>query len=236
MFNIYLSVYDILAFTVFIVGWVSYSIYADQTAKSRRPVAVVMDDYRLRWMERMLERENRMPDVNITVSFVRVSMMFASTSILFLAGSLAMLGQVDNVREIIAGLAHARPSSRILMEIQLFILMAIFVYAFFKFIWAIRLFDNMLILLGAAPQNIDCDETIKREYPKHMAQVANRANFNLNRGQRAYIFGLGLLPWFLHPLLLVASTIVVIAVLYRRDFCLVSLCALEDLRAHHEVR
>jgi len=236
MFNIYLPVYDILAFTVFIVGWVSYSIYADQTAKSQRPVAVVIDDYRLRWMERMLERENRMPDVNIAVSFVRVSMMFASTFILFLAGSLAMLGQVDNVREIIAGLAHAHPASRILMEIQLFILMAIFVYAFFKFIWAIRLFDNMLILLGAAPQNIDCDETIKREYPKYMAQVANRANFNLNRGQRAYIFGLGLLPWFLHPLLLVASTIVVIAVLYRRDFCLVSLCALEGLRAHHEVR
>ena len=103
----------------------------------------------------MLERENRMPDVNIAVSFVRVSMMFASTFILFLAGSLAMLGQVDNVREIIAGLAHAHPASRILMEIQLFILMAIFVYAFFKFIWAIRLFDNMLILLGAAPQNID---------------------------------------------------------------------------------
>jgi uncharacterized membrane protein len=236
MFNIYLPVYDILAFTVFIVGWVSYSIYADQTAKSQRPVAVVIDDYRLRWMERMLERKNRMPDVNIAVSFVRVSMMFASTFILFLAGSLAMLGQVDNVREIIACLAHAHPASRILMEIQLFILMAIFVYAFFKFIWAIRLFDNMLILLGAAPQNIDCDETIKREYPKYMAQVANRANFNLNRGQRAYIFGLGLLPWFLHPLLLVASTIVVIAVLYRRDFCLVSLRALEDLRAHHEVR
>ena len=44
-----------------------YSIYADQKAKSRRPVAVVMDDYRLRWMERTLERENRMPDVNIAV-------------------------------------------------------------------------------------------------------------------------------------------------------------------------
>ncbi len=233
MFNIYLPVYDILAFTVFIVGWVSYSIYTDQTAKSRRPVAVVMDDYRLRWMERMLERENRMPDVNIAVSFVRVSMMFASTSILFLAGSLAMLGQVDNVREIIAGLAHARPASRTLMEVQLFILTAIFVYAFFKFIWAIRLFDNMLILLGAAPQSIDCDETIKREYPRHMAQVVSRATFNLNRGQRAYTFGLGLLPWFLHPLLLVISTLVVIAVLYRRDFRSASLRALEDLRAHH---
>jgi len=233
MNNIYLPVYDILAFTVFIVGWVSYSIYTDQMAKARRPVAVVMDDYRLRWMERMLERENRMPDVNIAVSFVRVSMMFASTSILFLAGSLAMLGQIENVRDIIAGLTYARPASTTLMEIQIFILTAIFVYAFFKFMWAIRLFDNMLILLGAAPQNVDCDETIKKEYPRHMAQVVSRANFNLNRGQRAYTFGLGLLPWLLHPLLLVVSTIIVIAVLYRRDFRSASLKALEDLRAHH---
>ena len=82
----------------------------------------------LRWMERMLERENRMPDVNIAVSFVRVSMMFASTSHpCFWRVRLAMLGQVDNVREIIAGLAHARPaSSASLMEIQLFLLTAIF--------------------------------------------------------------------------------------------------------------
>lgn len=233
MTNIYIPINDMLAFAVFMVGWISYSIYADEKAKSRRPVATLMDDYRLRWMERMLERENRMPDVNIAVSFVRVSMMFASTSILFLAGSLAMLGQIDNVREIIAGLAYARPASRSLMEIQLFLLTAIFVYAFFKFIWAVRLFDNMLILLGAAPQPSDCDETIKREYPKHMARFADRANFNLNRGQRAYTFGLGLLPWFLYPALLVASTLIVIAVLYRRDFRSASLKALEDLRGHH---
>ncbi len=233
MSNIYIPVNDVLAFAFFMIGWVSYSNYADDKGKSRRPVATLMEDYRLRWMERMLERENRMPDVNITVSFVRVSMMFASTSILFLAGSLAMLGQVDNVREIIAGLAYARPASRVLMEVQLFLLTGIFVYAFFKFVWAVRLFDNMLILLGAAPQSTDCDETIKREYPKHMARFAGRATYNLNRGQRAYTFGLGLLPWFLHPILLVVSTLVVIAVLYRRDFRSASLKALEDLREHH---
>jgi len=37
----------------------------------------------------------------------------------------------------------------------------------------------------------------------------------------------------LHPALLVISTLVVIAVLYRRDFRSVSLEVLEDLRRHH---
>jgi uncharacterized membrane protein len=229
----YLPIYDIVALALFFTGWARYSTYADSLAHGKRPVAVVMNDYRLRWMERMLERENRMPDVNISVSFVRTSMMFASTSILLLAGSLAMLGQIEAVREIIGGLAYARPASRVLMEIQLFTLTAIFVYAFFKFVWAVRLFNNLLILLGAAPQPLDCDEVIKREYPKYMARFAERASNNFNRGTRAYTFGLGLLPWLLHPALLVISTLVVIAVLYRRDFRSVSLEVLEDLRRHH---
>lgn len=228
-----LPVYDIAAFLAFASGWIGYSIYVDDKAKARRPVAVVMDDYRLRWMERMLERENRMPDVNIAVAFVRTSMMFASTSILFLAGSLAMLGQIDNVREIIAGLEYARPASPTLMEIQLFILTAIFVYAFFKFVWSVRLFNNMLILLGAAPQVQDCDDVIRSEYPKHMSRFIERAMLNFNRGTRAYSFGLALLPWFLHPTLLLASTVVVLWMLYRRDFRSASLEALEDLRQHH---
>lgn len=224
---------DLLAFIFFLAGWIGYSVYTDRTAIGKRPIAVVMNDYRLRWMERMLERENRMPDVNITVSLSRTSMMFASTSILLLAGSMAMLGQMDSVREIIAGIDFARPAPRMLTEIQLFSLTAIFVYAFFKFVWAIRLFNNLMILLGAAPQPSDCDEAIRRDYPQHMARFAERAFANLNRGTRAYTFGLGLLPWLLHPLLLVLSTAIVIAMLHRRDFRSVSLEVLEDLRRHH---
>lgn len=233
MSDFYVPVYDLTALLIYVAGWVGYSLYADRLALSRRPVAVVMNDYRLRWMERMLERENRMPDVNITVSFVRSSMMFASTTILLMAGALAMLGQIENVREIIAGLPFGRPASRGLMEIQLIFLAAIFVFAFFKFVWAVRLFNNMLVLLGAAPQSKDCDPNIIHEYPAHMARFLQRAQHNLNLGTRAYAFGLGLLPWFLHPMLLIASTVVVIYMLYRRDFRSLSLKALEDLREHH---
>lgn len=229
----HIPVFDAVALVVYLAGWFGYSLYADRLALARRPVAVVMNDYRLRWMERMLERENRMPDVNITVSFVRAGQMFASTTILLMAGSLAMLGQIDSVREIIAGLPFGRPAARGLMEIQLIILTAVFVFAFFKFLWAVRLFNNMLVLLGAAPQPGDCDDDIKRQYPQHMARFLQRAQHNLNLGTRAYAFGLGFLPWFLHPAFLIASTVIVIAMLHRRDFRSLSLKALEDLREHH---
>jgi uncharacterized membrane protein len=233
MTNVYIPIYDLIAVILYLVGWGGYSLYADRLARNRRPVAVVMNDYRLRWMERLLERENRMPDVNITVSFVRTSMAFGSTTILLIAGSLAMLGQIDHVRDIIAGLSFARPASRYLMEIQLFMLTAVFVFAFFKFVWSTRLFNNMLVLVGAAPQASDCDAQLKQDYPLHMSRFLDRATINMNQGTRAYAFGLGLLPWLLHPLLLIVSTVIVIAVQYRRDFRSLSLKVLEDLREHH---
>ncbi|MDA8637581.1 DUF599 domain-containing protein [Rhodospirillales bacterium] len=232
-FTMMFPITDILAITVFFVCWAGYSHYVDTRAVAKRPVAVVMNDYRLRWMERMLERENRMPDVNITVAFVRSSIMFASTSILLIAGAVALLGQIESVRAILGELAYARPAPKALMEIQVFVLAGIFIYAFFTFVWAIRLFNNMLVLLGAAPQSTDCDEVIRREYPRHMALFAGRAFRFSNRGMRAYAFGLALLPWFVHPLMLIGSTLIVLTVLYRRDFRSVSLEVLEELRTHH---
>ena len=56
---------DIIAIVLFFAAWAGYSHYVDTRAIAKRPVAVVLNDYRLRWMERMLERENRMPDINI---------------------------------------------------------------------------------------------------------------------------------------------------------------------------
>lgn len=224
---------DIIAIVLFFAAWAGYSHYVDTRAIAKRPVAVVMNDYRLRWMERMLERENRMPDVNISVAFVRSAMMFASTSILLIAGAVAMLGQIESVRAILGELSYTRPAPKALMEVQVFVLTGIFIYAFFTFVWAIRLFNNFLILLGAAPQASDCDEAIRVELPKRMAMFLSRAFRFANRGMRAFAFGLALLPWFLHPVLLIASSLLVLIVLYRRDFRSVSLEVLEDLRAHH---
>jgi uncharacterized membrane protein len=87
--------------------------------------------------------------------------------------------------------------------------------------------------LGAAPQVSDCDEAIRIELPKRMAMFLSRAFRFSNRGMRAFAFGLALLPWFLHPVLLIASSLLVLIVLHRRDFRSVSLEVLEDLRAHH---
>lgn len=220
---------DALALVWFSLGMFGYTTVADTIAWGKRPMAVVLDDYRLRWMERMLGRENRMPDVQIVNAYIRSGGLFISTTLLVLAGVVAVMGQIENLRIIVHDIAIAQPASRRLMELRLFVLMIIFVYAFFKFAWCLRQFNYALIMIGAAPKTEDCDAAFMAAFPPRAASILGRAANNFNRGLRSYYFALALLPWFIHPAFLLVTTVWVIIVLSRRDFRSVTLKTLSDL-------
>ena len=166
----------------------------------------------------MLERENRMADVNIVIAHIRSVTLFASTSILILAGTVAVLGNIEQLRKVISELSFAAEPVAETLELKVFVLIGIFVYAFFKYAWCLRQFNYSLILIGAAPMAEDCDEAIRESYPLRAATILTRATNTFNRGLRAYYFGLASLTWFVQPWFLVLSCIWVVLVLYRRDY------------------
>jgi len=124
----------------------------------------------------------------------------------------------DRAIEVVQSLSFGHAGSRQPWEIKLAGLMVIFVYAFFKFGWAYRLFNYCAILIGATPEG----ERRASEEAVQMAERAARMNTiaaaHFNRGQRAYFFALGYLGWFAGPLVFIAATTAVFAVLYRRQF------------------
>ncbi len=234
LFNTSIPLLDALALTWFFAGATLYTMLADQIAWGKRPMAVVLHDYRLRWMERMLERDNRMADVQIVNSYIRSGSLFISTTLLVLAGIVALLGQIEDLRVIIHDVSMAQPASRRLMEFRVFILVLVFVYAFFKFAWCLRQFNYTLVMIGAAPHAGQCDAAITAQFPPRAALILSRAQDNFNRGLRSYYFALALLPWFIHPLMLFGTTVWVLLVLYRRDFRSVTLKTLDELGAADE--
>ncbi|MCF3629767.1 DUF599 domain-containing protein [Thalassospiraceae bacterium LMO-SO8] len=231
LFNTSIPLLDALALAWFLAGAALYTALADQIAWGKRPMAVVLHDYRLRWMERMLERDNRMADVQIVNSYIRSGSLFISTTLLVLAGIVALLGQIEDLRVIIHDISMAQPASRRLMEFRVFILVLVFVYAFFKFAWCLRQFNYTLVMIGAAPHAGQCDAAITTQFPPRAATILSRAQDNFNRGLRSYYFALALLPWFIHPLMLFGTTVWVLLVLYRRDFRSVTLKTLAELGA-----
>jgi uncharacterized membrane protein len=94
----------------------------------------------------------------------------------------------------------------------------IFIYAFFKFAWAYRLFNYVAILIGAMPQAKQRDTPEAEAHVIRTTRLFEAAGRHFNRGQRAFFFALGYLGWFVSPWILFITTAAVVIVTWRRQF------------------
>ena len=142
---------DILAVGFFILEWTVYAVTLEHTAYGRDSLSARMNVYREVWIRRMLDREARMVDMQIMGALQNGTAFFASTSLLAVGGALALLRATNEALAVLGALPIDLSPSPALWEIKCVGLILIFVYAFFKFAWAYRLFNYVSILLGAMP-------------------------------------------------------------------------------------
>jgi uncharacterized membrane protein len=213
-----MSTLDLVALGWFVGIWIAYSLVIDQTALGRRGLTAAMHRYREVWMRQMIARQNRIVDTHITGSLQNGTAFFASTSLLAVGGALTLVRSTDEVLNVMAIVPFGLQTSRALWEVKAFGLVIIFVYAFFKFAWSYRLFNYVAIMIGAAPPDAEKDTAEAMVHARRTAGLVAEAGRHFNRGQRAFFLALGYLGWFIGPVVFLASTAAVIAVLARRQF------------------
>lgn len=218
---------DLVALLWLLLNWIGYTVFADRRSRVSLTLMHSTHGYRLRWMRECLRRDNRIVDTQIAGTLSRSVTFFASTSIFILAGLLAVLGAIDAAMVVVADLRYAVATTREMVELKLFVLLLVFVYAFFKFTWSLRHFNYLSVMIGAAPDHAD-PPSWAEEYAQRAARVSSEATMAFNRGLRAYYFGLATLTWVLHPLLFMVATALVVLILYRREFRSTILRALGD--------
>ena len=211
-----LNILDATAVAWLIVCWVGYTFYSEKSAPAGNLIGV-MHRRRIDWMMRMLERENRMVDLQIVNSALNNATFFASTSILILAGLFAVVASPEEVIAVVSDIPFAAKATPIIWELKVILMMLIFVHGFFKFAWAMRQFNYCSLLIGAAPVNAEPVERY-RDYAVSAALVASLAAKHFNHGMRSYYFGMAALSWFIHPAALFFAVLLVVLVLYRREF------------------
>ena len=217
---------DVTACVFFLLCWFGYALFAEWHARTTPSLHSVMNGYRRTWMLRMIERDNRMVDVNVLRTLTRSSQFFASTTMLVLGALIALLGYVQQALDVVSGLPFTIKASQRLLEIKVMLLVLIFVYAFFKFSWAIRQLGFCSTLVGAAPkQPKDNPEQFSVEIDR-LASVTSYAGTNFNDGLRSYYFAMAAMTWFLHPYLMLIATTWVVYILYHREFASKTLRAL----------
>lgn len=218
---------DLIALVWFLACAIGYTWFADH----RRVAVGLMGAtarHRLTWMERMLERDNRIVDSTLVGTMSRSVSFFAQTSIFILGGLIAMLGAQDRVREVVAQIPFASASSSTLWEAKIALLIVIFVFSFFKFTWSMRQFNYLVVLIGAAPLRDRIGIKEAEPVARRAARMSDLAVNHFNVGIRAYYFGLAALAWFVNPWLLMAASAWTVLVLWRREFRSHTLAALKD--------
>src|SRR6202023_596655 len=209
---------DILAVGFFILEWTVYAVTLEHSAYGQDSLSARMHVYREVWIRRMLERETRMVDMQIMASLQNGTAFFASTSLLAIGGALALRLSANEAVAVLRALPIDLSPSPALWEIKCVGLVLIFVYAFFKFAWAYRLFNYVAILLGAMPPAEARDTPDAEAHVIRTTRLFEAAGRHLNRGQRAVFFALGYLGWCVSPWVLFVTTALVVIVTWRRQF------------------
>jgi uncharacterized membrane protein len=165
-------------------------------------------------------RDPRMIDGLITQTLSHTPSFFSSTSILVIGGLFALLGTTDKATELMSEIPFAQTTTLIVFELKILVLVGIFVYAFFRFSWCMRLYTFVALVIGAMPppEAFASGQEDAQQHAERAAAMVGAAAETFNDGLRAYYFSFAALAWFISPMAMVLGTLLVVAILYSREF------------------
>ncbi len=211
---------DWLALASFLALWVGYAWFARVWGRKKGSLLETTNRYRGYWMQQTTARDPRMLDGLITQALSSTPSFFSSTSILAIGGLFALLGTTDKANELMSEIPFAQATTLVVFEFKVLVLAAIFVYAFFRFSWCMRQYTFVALVIGSMPSaaEFEAGKADRAAYAARAAGMVSAAAETFNDGLRAYYFSFAALAWFISPLAMLVATLVVVAILYSREF------------------
>jgi len=215
---------DWAAVVIFFGGWAGYAWFARHRANKHPSILAATNRIRREWMRQSTYRDVRVIDGVIIQNLSTSPSFFASTTILIIGGLLAILGTTEKTTELVRELPFAARTSVLVFDLKLVLMLVVFVYAFFRFTWSMRQYTFGALLIGSAPEakqfeimGADADDK-RAAFAMKSGKVLGLAAETFNDGLRAYYFAFAAIGWFFSPLVFMVATLVVIYVLYQREF------------------
>lgn len=213
---------DWIGLSLWAVSWLAYSLFAGRAERTRPSIMGAIARARHAWIAQSYRRDNKITDVAVMGNLIHSATFFSSTSLLLVGSAFALLGAIERGPEQVLDVMRSLPfgggvSSPLAMQAKALLVALVFVYAFFRFTWALRQFNLVTILIGTFPaqkeDNMPDDPRVFQA-----ARLNELAGVSFTQGLRAYYFSVPLLAWLLGPGLLIGASITVVAVIYLMDF------------------
>lgn len=213
---------DVIALCWFLFVWFAYAYLADIYSEKSKNLVTIMEKYRIQWMRQMIKRPDHLLDLRIIANLSQSTSFLASTSMLLIAGTIAALGYGEKGVEMMNKMGLTGTVSVQMWSVKTGLLVFIFIYAFFKATWVMRQFNFASVLIAATPayhENGKMEEVRhQHDYANRVAMIVSNAAKHFNMAIRSYYFGLAALAWYIHAYCLIGASIVVVLVIYRREF------------------
>lgn len=211
------SVFDVMALIWFFLCWVGHYYVTYLSPWKNLTISAKMTEMREKWMLNVVVRGDSPVDAIIQNGLQQGVLFFGSTTVLLIGGLVAGLGAADRGVAVLQQLPLASTSNAVQWELKILLVIFIFVMAFFKFAWSYRLYNYILIMIGAVPKR-EPDDPELTMYAKKLSLLHALAAKHFTTGLNAYFFALAAFTWFVNAWLFMVATLWVVLVLYRRAF------------------
>lgn len=212
------STLDLVAIGIYLATLVGYGAVSGLEALEKRSIVGAVQRQRERWMQNMALRDMRIVDAQLLGGLSQGNAFFASTAAIIIGGLSAMLGSGEKVQALLERLPFVALSSPTLFEMKLLLMIAIFIFSFFKFAWAFRLSHYAAIMIGATPILDAGNREACEAHARRTARLIGLAAEHANTGLRGFYYAIAAMAWFFHPVALIVATVWVMLILIRREF------------------
>jgi uncharacterized membrane protein len=208
-----LDAIGVACFLLLLLGYGRLAIWIG----SGRSLNAQMHQVRRGWMQRMIERPDRIVDAALTGHTVNSLAFFSSTNIIVIAGLFGVLSKADDAVRVITNWPFVEALSIDLLEYKILGLILILTYGFFRFTWALRQYNYCCALIGAVPLAKDLHRD-RHEIADQIAVVLTSALDSFSAGIRCYYFAIAWVCWLAGPVALLAATSLIALILFRLQF------------------
>lgn len=206
---------DFAAVAMLFGFWAAIGWRVEHPSSKHLSTSMIMAGFRQEWMRQMVTREPRIFDAQVLGTLRQGTAFFASTSVIAIGGTLAVIGNADRLAGVAADIT-LMDQPTIVWELKLMVLTLFLTNAFLKFVWANRLFGYCAVLMAAVPNDPAHADAFKRA--EQAAQINITGARSFNRGLRSMYFALASAAWLAGPLALMAAAIFTVTVIWRREF------------------
>lgn len=209
------STYDLVTLVLLFFCWALIGWRIEHPGTRHPSTSMLMAGYRRDWMVQLVTREPRVFDAQILATLRQGTAFFASTCMIALGGTLALMGNADRLAGVAQDITFSDQPA-IVWEIKLMLIALFLTNAFLKFVWANRLFGYCSVLVAAVPNDSNDPKAYHRA--NQAAEINITAARSFNRGLRSIYFALAAAAWLAGPIPLGAAVVVTVIVIWRREF------------------